>query len=489
MNILRRGKCDVVLCDYHLGPGKNGQQVLAEARHEGLVSASTIWIMVTAEKTSDMVMGAVEHQPDDYLLKPVTEASLQSRLEKLITRKIGLASISAAMRGKEYLKALDLCKAHRERDPASSMEILRIEADLYLLIGQPDKARSIFDGVLARRDVTWARVGLAKLHLHEGDARRARDLLEQLIEDCPNYLEAYDVLAHSYQRQGAWHDAQRVLKKAVHVSPNSSLRQTALGDSALRCDDLELAETAYRKALKLTFNSAVRVAAPYLGLARVYTAQEKSEEALKTLSQLTNDIEGEEVKLQAKAGEVRVHHAFGNQALAEAAAREVSARVESGSQNLLPDATLDLAETFMIMDNKEAASKLLQFVVRNNHEDEELANRVLEVFEKGGMGEEGRELVQTSRQHAVDAMHHGVQLASQGKLDEALAYLNQARERMPHTPRLLLNYSYVLISLLKKNGWRHDLDAETRCSIATARQIVPEEKRCGELLAKLESLR
>lgn len=489
--LLQRNKCDidVVLCDYNLGPGKNGQQLLAEARHEGLISAATIWIMVTAEKTTDMVMGAIEHQPDDYLLKPVTEAALQNRLEKLIKRKAALSDIAAAMRAGEYGKALELCKQRIAQDPGNPMEIMRLQAELLLLLGQPEQARLIFDAVLARRDVPWARLGLARLLIHAGDPGRARELLEQLIEDTPNYLESYDLLAQTHRRQGAWQDMQRVLTKAVEISPNSPQRQTALGESALRCEDLTVAEASFQKALKLAAQSSLKVPAPYLGLARVYSAQDKTGDALGLLSRLATDIEGDEATLQAKAEEVRVHHRAGNGELAAALTKEITERIQGGNQNLSPTATLDLAETFMLMGHKDTASNLLQFVVRNNHEDAELAGRVLEVFDQGGMGVEGQALVQSSRQQAIDAMNRGVQLASQGKLEEALAYLNQAKTLMPRNPRLLLNHSYVAISLLQKNGWRHDLESDARRSIATARQVAPGEKRCGELLAKLESLR
>ena len=33
IDALERRRYDIVLCDYNLGPGKNGQQVLEEARH------------------------------------------------------------------------------------------------------------------------------------------------------------------------------------------------------------------------------------------------------------------------------------------------------------------------------------------------------------------------------------------------------------------------------------------------------------------------
>ncbi|MGD8932607.1 MAG: response regulator, partial [Chromatiales bacterium] len=62
----------VVLCDYNLGIGKDGQQVLEEARHRNLISVSTAFIMITAENTLSMVLGALEYEPDSYLYKPFT---------------------------------------------------------------------------------------------------------------------------------------------------------------------------------------------------------------------------------------------------------------------------------------------------------------------------------------------------------------------------------------------------------------------------------
>ena len=74
---------DLVLCDYNLGEGKDGQQVLEEAKERELLPYSSIFILTTAENTSDMVMGAVEFQPDEYLIKPFTKVVLQMRIRKM----------------------------------------------------------------------------------------------------------------------------------------------------------------------------------------------------------------------------------------------------------------------------------------------------------------------------------------------------------------------------------------------------------------------
>ena len=80
---MKRQAYDIVLCDYNLGfDKKDGQQVLEEAKHLGLIRYSSIFIMLTAENTMPMVMGAVEYQPDDYLIKPITKDILKTRMEK-----------------------------------------------------------------------------------------------------------------------------------------------------------------------------------------------------------------------------------------------------------------------------------------------------------------------------------------------------------------------------------------------------------------------
>lgn len=486
--ILRRVKCDIVLCDFNLGEGKNGQQLLEEARHAGYVSPACVWIMVTAEKTFSMVMSAVEHQPDDYLIKPITEATLQARLGRLLARKAVLAEISSAMRNKEFTRALMLCERRIQEDPSNRMEIQRIQGDIHLHLSQWDEAYQLYDSVLARRDVVWARLGMARLHVRQNKLSKAHGILQQLITDSPNCLDAYDELAKIYGRTQEWGQAERVLTQAVNLSPNSPGRQTRLGDAALHCQHYELAERCFVKAIKLAAHSTLKVTAPYLGLSKVYLAQQKINEAHKVLALMMQEIPGEETQLQAKLEEIQIYHAIGNIEKATALADEVSGAVQSGFEHLTPEMLLDLAQTFMQLGNTGAATGVLQFVVRNNHEDESIGRRVMEIFTLGDMELEGRGLIEACRREAIGTMDQGVRLAAQGKLDEALECLREAKTLMPRNPRLLLNFAYMGIAKLQRHGWRHDLETEVRKAITAARQIVPGEKRCGELLVQLEAL-
>nr|WP_054773998.1 response regulator [Methylogaea oryzae] len=128
-------KFDVVLCDYALGEGRDGQQVLEEVRHRGLLPYSAIFVMVTAETSTPMVMGAVEYSPDDYLSKPIPKATLQTRLRNLLGKKEKLHPILNAMQQHNYTVALTQCDYLMEREPASRFELLRLKGELLLTTG------------------------------------------------------------------------------------------------------------------------------------------------------------------------------------------------------------------------------------------------------------------------------------------------------------------------------------------------------------------
>jgi CheY-like chemotaxis protein len=54
---LESGNYDVVLCDFNLTTGRNGQQLLEEAKVRKLIGPTCIWIMVSAEKKPGMDHG------------------------------------------------------------------------------------------------------------------------------------------------------------------------------------------------------------------------------------------------------------------------------------------------------------------------------------------------------------------------------------------------------------------------------------------------
>ena len=89
----KNDRFDVVLADYYLGGGTDGQQFLEYLRTRRIIGRGVLFVMVTAEKGYENVVTAAECLPDDYLLKPFTADVLKLRLERLLEKKLRLATL------------------------------------------------------------------------------------------------------------------------------------------------------------------------------------------------------------------------------------------------------------------------------------------------------------------------------------------------------------------------------------------------------------
>lgn len=485
VNLLRKTSYDVVLCDYNLGPGKNGQLLLEEARHSEWIGPAAVWIMITAEKTNDMVSVAAEEAPDEYLLKPITESMLQTRLQKLVERKTSLAGISGAMKVRDWRRALQLCGEQLAAGTKNAAEVLRLQADLYQRLNEWPKAQAVYEAVLQRGAIPWAKLGLAKVHMQMKNPAAARLLLQETVRDHPQFMEAYDCLAQLLAAQGLHDQRLAVLDRAVQVSPSSAARQAALGTAALKQGQLDLAATAFKRSMKLAEHSSIENLDPFLGMAKIHSEAGAPAEAQKVLADLRKRYDSHQAQMLAMSEEVRALNAAGDTAGAKRTATELSALAQNEAAPLSAESALRMAETLMESGQSGDATQLLQFVTRNNHDDELLVRRAQQVFDRAGMGEAGIELLAAARRQATDSMTEGVRLMSKGDLPAALDSMRAAKASMPQNARVLLNFAVIAITLIEKLGWNAKLDNEARLAITTAQRLRPEDTRGVDLLDRL----
>lgn len=477
---------DVVMCDYDLGPGKNGQQVLEEARLKGWISPASVWLMITAEKTTNMVSAAAEDAPDDYLLKPITESLLQTRLLRLVERKSALSGIAVAMKAHDWRRALQLCQEQLAAGSKSAAEILRLQAQLYQKLDEWPKAEAVYEAVLQRGQIAWARLGLAQVRLHANDTNAALAMLQNTVRDHPQYLEAYDQLAQLLTQQGDEQQALALLVRAASLSPNSAARQAELGKAALKQGQRDTAERAFSRSIKLAEHSAVAHVEPFLGMARLHSEGGQPEEAHKVLAELTQRYDSRDAQLLAKSEQVRALQAAGDADGAARLAGELAALTRDDSNPPSADTALRIAETLVETQQTGSAAELLQYVTRNNYDDEALLRRSQRAFDHLGMGAAGGELVAAAKREATEAMKDGVRRMAQGDLQGALESLRAAKQSMPRNARVLLNFAAVALAGLERQGRSAQLEAEVRACLATAQLLKPDDARAAELQRQLE---
>ena len=229
---------DVVICDYRFEhTGECGQDLLEELRREHLLPYSTVFVMVTGVATYQEVAEAAETALDSYLIKPFSANTLFERLKEARQRKRVLKDIFEAMEAGENELAAGLCLQRFERRELYWLYAARIGAELLLLLKRHAEAKKLFDAVIASKAVPWARLGVARVQLADGDVNLARRTLEALLGDVPEHADSYDLLGRVQMEQGQIAEAMATYRIATEITPGCILRLQHCGTLAFYAGD------------------------------------------------------------------------------------------------------------------------------------------------------------------------------------------------------------------------------------------------------------
>ncbi|MCC4274716.1 response regulator [Marinomonas communis] len=264
IELLRSNSYDVILSDYNLGNGKDGQQLLEEVRHSHLIPNTSTYLMVTAETSTEMVMGAIEYVPDGYITKPFSQAVLERRLLKLIKNKEQLLEVNKALDANDYEKAVSEARKVADSKPALAGRCHRIIGDALMNLEKYQEALELFKTCRKESRMPWAAFGEAKCHYYLNNIDKAESKFRQLTLDNKFFVSAYDWLAKTLVKKGELEEAQAVLVDAVGRSPKNLKRQIELGKLSLDVQDNLMAEMSFRRAVFLAKHSCFNEAEVYL---------------------------------------------------------------------------------------------------------------------------------------------------------------------------------------------------------------------------------
>jgi len=448
---MRIDKFDLVLCDYNLLRGKNGQQVLEEARHLKLLPVNAVFIMVTCEQNQEMVLTAIDNKPDDYLIKPFNRQQLLSRIERCYARKKYLANIENEIANGNLYQAIHHCKELLQLDDKKMhLQLLKLYAELTIKVGDFKSAEAIYQDVLQERDIPWAQLGLGVVAFFLGYYDQAIKTFQELIEQYPVMLETYDWLVKTHELMGNDEHAVSSLNSAVTLSPMSILRQKKLALLADKTENLPVAKRAYTATIKLGKNSIHGSPGDYSGLANVYLKSNAANEALKILYELNQQFHNDpEAKLRAALLETGIHQAKGNKELAQQAYEKVFKLNEQFNKQTSRELRLEMAKTFYLNGNSETCDVILNDLIKTNIDDK-LFIRDIVTLCNAVIGENHAEtLIQHIKKELVDINNKGVGLFQEGNIKGALAVFEQAIAKMPDNHTIILNMVKIIIHDIK----------------------------------------
>lgn len=477
---LRNTDYDLVLSDYELGRGKDGQQVLEETRHAKLLRAGAAYVLVTAAQTIEMVMGALEYHPDGYIAKPVTFDTLETRLRKIIKQKSYFQQITDAIDAGQIDKALHECDRLIMVHPKLALPTLRIKGKLLLDNGRVEEARQVYRTVLDTREVAWAVLGYCKcLHATDED-EEAIQHLEQLTKTNEKYVECYDLLAKIYEKKGDEKKSQEILMAAVEQSPKAILRQAHLADLALKNKDFDTASKASRKAVNLSKNSCHKNADNYLNLARALQEQvvhggyrDKTyalNEITKALETVRKDYPmDQEIHIRAGILEGMTLKNQGKEESAKSAvlmARKIFSTLVEPPQS---KTILGIVDGLVTCTDTETAKEFLNEI----HEKE-----MLEENELAKLQEEVSKSLDAREEEISESYNNrAVALFEKGKIRDSIELFEKALKNNRGSYGVLLNAIQAIVMLMQKNGVDYDNKETCRKYLKRASSLAEDDPR------------
>jgi CheY-like chemotaxis protein/predicted Zn-dependent protease len=481
---LRNMRYDIVLTDFDLGPGPDGQQLLEHCRAENLLAPPAVFLVVTAERAYDRVMSAAEFVPDDYLVKPFTEDILRLRLLRALDRRQILAPIYAQRAKGNNDAVVSACEHVSVTNPRYAAEAARLKIEALLALHRFTQVRDECQRVLARRSVPWARLGFARALEGLGETDKARVALTELLADAPEYLPAYDALSQLHGKTENTDDAKAVLRMALEVSPNALHRHKAIGEIALRTADLDTAEQAFGMVVRKGRNGFVRSPDDHLCLSRILMQRNKFAQALETLADVKRAFrDSPAVKVSAAVVESQIYNKADNPREARKAFEQALAVAKEEDVRIADDIALELARACYRFNHEQDGAELVKRLVANNHDNQELVAAVRNMYSDLDRSEQGETIIERAVGDAVEVNNEGVNRAKSGDLEGAIELLERAAAAMPDNVQIVMNAAHSLIAHMQLHGTSAEMQGKVAAYLERARSRNPTHPKYLQVLA------
>lgn len=471
---------DLVLCEYALEGGQDGQQMLEDLRHHRLVNASTMFFMVTGEGQFSKVVSAAELMPNDYILKPFAADAMLERIWRALERRNALLPVHQLVELGDLRAAIEACEEGEAAQPRFAMEFRRLRAEMHIQAGEPELAEPIYAELWDSRQVHWARLGQAKTLYLRGRYDEARAMLEDLLGKNKRFLDAYDWLARTHEANGDLAAAQAVLASAADISPHAVRRLRRLGEVALEAGDVDSAERALKQVVSKTRYSEFRTPEDHARLAQALVRKGDPVQAAAVIRDLDKSLAGAPNTAVCSAiASAALHEFTGNVARMDASIEQAVGGMRTAS-GLSSEIKMELARTCLEVGRQEQATEVMRDVMRNSATPGAMA-RAMRMMEQSGHAELAQRLADESRNEVGEMVAAGAALAKNGDYRGAVDLMLEAVAKLPENAQVAFNAAVAILKCLENEGWDDALGRHALALVATVRRLDPANNKLNAL--------
>ncbi len=484
---LREQRYDLILCEYNLGDGQDGQHLLEDLRHHEIIPLDTLFVMITGERNYERVIAACELLPNDYILKPLNAETLRVRLQRAFEKRDAFQPAWQLMRLGDTVGAIDYCRSARDTHPQYSIDFMRQQAELHTSIGQIDEAEALYRDILGARPIPWAGLGLARSLLLKKQPAEAEEILSGLLATHERFIEAYELLSRLHEEGGRPEEARATLQAATEKSPYRVRRLRHLGELSLAVGDASGAESCLAEVVRKSKYSEFREPEDHVRLVQAQLAQNKVDDARSTITDLERSL-GRQPKgeLCAALGSALLHAHNKDQPRAQEALLK-AARAGTQSRELSVGLRQELAKACFDQQLDEHGSELLMDLLRTSA-DERTVESTRAALKERGLDQLGQQLEARIQAEVKSLVTAGAEKARAGDFDGAVAEMMNAARKLPGNPHVLFNAALALLRHIEHRGWNEALAAQARGLIERARELAPASPRLAALTEFMHGL-
>lgn len=240
LGVCRREKFDLIVCDLHIGSHrKNGFEFLEELREFDLLKPDGVFVLISADAQRPVVLGSIEKQPDEYVVKPFSQGQLLVRLEKALIRKKALAPVYKYINTKNFPAAIEVCQQIIAVNSRYKQLAGRILIELYWQTGQYAEAQQWLTNYRDEHRPIWLYLSKAHTELLLQNYQQAIALANAALQKNSLLVEAYDIMAESWFKLHNQQEAENAINQALRLSPYSLQRQLKACTYARQRQDYE----------------------------------------------------------------------------------------------------------------------------------------------------------------------------------------------------------------------------------------------------------
>jgi DNA-binding response OmpR family regulator/Tfp pilus assembly protein PilF len=484
---LRDQNFDIILCEYHLGEGQDGQHLLEDLRQHHLIPLSTLFLMITGESQHERVISAAELAPNDYILKPFSSDKLLGRISKALEKRDIFIPTYKLIEAGNVPEAIESCRRGEEGNPTYLIDFLRLRAELHATAGQANEAEDCYQIVLNTKAVPWAKLGLAKALYMQKHYGEAEELLEGLLAENDMYLDAYDWLAKTREATGKLDEAKLTLEAAVKVAPHTVRRLRKLGEVSTAVGDMATATKMLNTVVEKGKYSDFRDPEDHVLLVKAQLGAGDAVGAANTVRDLERNMAGQPKTALCKALSNAMVHTYAGDT--EKAAAALNEAIKHNDPRLGASINLkkDLARICIENKQDDKASEVIMDVMRHAADDaavEAIKNMLADL----GRPELGAQLAERIRTEVRSIMTEGAQLAQSGDYDGAVRQMLEASEKLPGNTHVAFNAALALLKHIENVGWNDHFASNAKHFIERVRKQDPGNQRLAALVNYFHAL-